>query len=226
MKKLVVALLAAFLMAAGLTTAAGAPAVAATAGCHTYGTCPPAPIPPIKKPHAHPGHHAWMWFPNPRHLGGKVRFTITGPGGHRWVITRWTFKKGISLKLPTMHNGRYRVSVLFTPNGNYRSTSQSFGFNSGKVAKPPRPAVKTPTRPAGKPGWVTVANPHHLGGLMRVTIIDPSGKSRVVTKWTGHRAVHVWVPPMKAGNYQVKVAFYPNGNVSPIFPKYSFHVHG
>lgn len=227
MKKLVVALLAAFLMAAGLTTVAGGTASAATTGCHKYGTCPPAPIPPVKKPpHIRPGHHAWMWFSNPRHLGGKVTYTITGPGGHVWVITRWTYKKGVSIKLPVLHNGRYRVSVVFAPNGNYRPTTQSFGFNSGKVAKPPRPTAKTPSRPAGNAGWVKISNAKRLGGQMRITIIDPSGKSRVVTKWTFHRGVNVWVPPMKAGTYQVKVAFYPKGNLSPVFSHYSFTVRG
>lgn len=224
MKKLIVALLAAFLMTAGLTTVAGGPADAAPVGCHKYGTCPRAPIPRVKTPHAHPGHPGWFRFNNPRHLGGKVRFTIIGPSGYTWTFTRWTFKHDISLKLPKMHNGRYRVRVYFMPNGNYRPASQSFGFNSGKVARPPRPHVKTPTRPAGKPGFVRVNNPRHLGGQMRITIIDPNGNSRVITKWTFHRAVRVWVPPMKAGSYQVKVAFYPKGNLSPIFPKYTFRV--
>ena len=130
MKKLVVALLAAFLMAAGLTTVAGGPVHAATSNsCKKYGTCPKPPPPPHKTPKAHAGGTGWMRLGNPRHLGGKMRIVIVDPRGHKRVIIRWTFHKNVSVKLPKLKAGKYRVWVFFYPNGNYRPVYPKFSFN-------------------------------------------------------------------------------------------------
>ncbi|MEX0426786.1 hypothetical protein AB3X52_04065 [Nocardioides sp. DS6] len=128
MKKLIVAILAAFLMAAGLTTVSGgasqaSPVLAKTSSkCGTpgYGLCPKAPRPGIKKPRARAHHAGWFRVGNPRHLGGKMRITIVDPQGHKRVITRWTFKKDVSVKIWNLKRGTYRVWVTFTPKGHYR----------------------------------------------------------------------------------------------------------
>jgi len=137
MKKMIVALAVAFLMAAGLATesigAAHAAPVAAKApvskcGTRGYAPCPKAPRPGHKPPRAHAGHTGWMRLTNPRHLGGKMRIVIVGPHGHKRVVTRWTFKKDVSVKMPKLRRGKYRVWVFFYPKGHYRPVYPKFSF--------------------------------------------------------------------------------------------------
>lgn len=129
MKKLIVALLAAFLMTAGLSTVAAGPVHAATNSCKKYGTCPPAPRPGHKAPRAHAGGTGWLGLTNPRHLGGKMRIVVIDPRGHKHVYIRWTFKKNVSVKFPHLLPGKYRVWVFFYPKGNYRPVYPKFSFS-------------------------------------------------------------------------------------------------
>lgn len=145
MKKLVAALIAAFLMTAGLASLAGDPAHATGVvakkqspkpptsgqckkGSSKYGPCPKPPKPHPRPPKHHAGQKGWWGFPNPRHLGGRVKIVIVGPHGAKRVVWKWTNKKDVSVAFPHLSAGKYRVWVFFWPNGNYRPIYPKYSF--------------------------------------------------------------------------------------------------